>query len=144
MSPTPPRSWKLTAGLLLFGSTLIAVYWVIWFFVDRSILASQTTDAYFVFENAFPLADAWLAGTSIAGAAGLLRGRAWGLFMTTLASSASIYLGCMDVLYNLENGIYGMPNKGAVGTEIGINMLSFGLGIYSLLFAWRNRASFAG
>jgi len=128
---------------MLFGAASIALYWCIWFFVDRSILASQTTDAYYIFENAFPAADVWLAGTSIAGAIGLLRSKGWGLFATTLASSSSIYLGCMDVLYNLQNGVYAMSDKGAVVTEIGINSLSFGIGIYCILFTWQNRASFA-
>ncbi|WP_394840783.1 hypothetical protein LZC95_27375 [Pendulispora brunnea] len=140
---TSHGSWKFTAGLILFGALLIALYWIIWFFVDRSILASQTTDAYYIFENSFPAADAWLAGTSIVGAIGLLRRRAWGLFATTLASSSAIYLGCMDVLYNLQNGVYAMPDKGAVGAEMGINVLSFGIGIYCILFTWQNRASFA-
>jgi len=128
---------------MLFGGIATIVYWVVWFFVDRSLLATLTTDAYFRFENAFPLADAWMAATSLLGAWALLRRRPSGLLWTLLASSASIYLGAMDVLFDLENGVYLLPDKGNVAVEMVINVLSFGIGLYGIAFAWRGRGYLA-
>ena len=48
------------AGLLLAAALLIAAYWLAWL-VHRSLVASETGTAYTQFEDAFPLADGWLA-----------------------------------------------------------------------------------
>lgn len=139
----PPRGWKLAVGLMLFGGIATIVYWVIWFFVDRQLLATLQTDAYFRFENAFPLADGWMAAASLLGAVALIRRRPSGILWTLLAASASIYLGSMDVLFDLENGVYSLPDKGNVAVELIINLLSFGIGAYGIFFAWRGRAYLA-
>ena len=140
-----PRGRAAIAGAMLFGVALIAAYWLIWFLVDRDILASAHTSEYFAFENAFPAADAWLGVTLLLGAIGLLRRRPWGLLCALLAGGAGIYLGCMDVLFDLENGIYLVRSGGdpaAVAIEIVINVLTFGLGAIVIAYAWRNRAWF--
>jgi hypothetical protein len=140
-----PRGRAAIAGAMLFGVALIAAYWLIWFLVDRDLLASAHTSEYFAFENAFPAADAWLGATLLLGAIGLLRRRPWGLLATLLAGGAGIYLGCMDVLFDLENGIYQVRPGGdpaAVAIEIVINVLTFGLGVVVIAYAWRNRAWF--
>ncbi|WP_394826648.1 hypothetical protein [Pendulispora albinea] len=142
-SRVPPPGWKTMVALMLFGAVAMIVYWGIWFFGDRSILATQSTDAYSIFENAFPLADAWLGATSLLASIALIRQRPVGLLWTLLAASAAIYLGCMDVLYNLENGVYRGGDAGAVATEVAINVFSFGTGIYGIVFAWRGRAFLA-
>ena len=51
---------------MLFATIATIAFWVIWFFVDRALLANATTESYFAFQNAFPVADAWLAGTFLA------------------------------------------------------------------------------
>jgi len=140
-----PRGRTAIAGVMLFGVALIAAYWLIWFLVDRDLLASAHTSEYFAFENAFPAADAWLGVTLLLGAIGLLRRRPWGLLCALLAGGAGIYLGCMDVLFDLENGIYLVRPGGdpaAVAIEIVINVLTFGLGVVVIAYAWRNRAWF--
>jgi hypothetical protein len=140
-----PRGLRWIIGLMIFAAVLTVAYWVIWFGVDRSILASSQAPAYFTFENAFPAADAWLAMTLGLGAVGLARRRLWGLFATLLAGGAGVYLGCMDVLFDLENGIYQIP-RGAdpspVIIEITINALTFALSIGILTYVWRQRAWF--
>lgn len=138
-----PRGRGLIAGAMVLAAALIVAYWVIWFAVDRNLLASSRTDVYFGFENAFPAADAWLAATLIVGAVGLLRRRPWGLLATLLAGGAGIYLGCMDVLFDLENGIYLVPSGGdptAVFIEVAINVLTFALGAVVIAYIWRQRA----
>ena len=55
---------RRTVEVMLVGAIVLDIaYWSIWF-VDRDTLASEHTQAYYDFENAFPLADAWL-GTGV-------------------------------------------------------------------------------
>lgn len=129
-------------ALMLFAALLIVAYWTIWYGVDRSLLASANTPAYYTFENAFPAADGWLALTLIIGAVGLAVRRPWGLLCGVLAGGAGVYLGCMDVLFDLENGIYRVPKGGdptAVIIEITINVLTFALSLVAITYFWRQR-----
>ncbi len=137
-----PRGRIAIACVMFFAAAIIVAYWLIWFGVDRDILASSHADYYYRFENAFPAADAWLGITLLVGALGILRLRPWGLLATLLAGGAGIYLGCMDVLFDLENGIYQPPRGGdpsAVVIEATINVLTFGLGVVVISWVWRQR-----
>jgi hypothetical protein len=132
----------MVLAAMTFAIVLTVAYWIIWFFVDRDLLASSHAATYFAFENAFPLADAWLALTLACGVIGLARRRAFGLLATLLAGGAGIYLGCMDVLFDLENGIYASrPGGDASGSliELAINILTFALGAAIVTWVWRHR-----
>jgi hypothetical protein len=139
-----PRGLRATLVLVLVAFVALVAYWIIWFFVDRSWLASMDTQAYFVFENAFPAADGWLAVSCGLGGWALYRRRASALFWLLAGGSSSIYLGLMDVLFDLENGVYLAPRGdwGSVGTEIAINVYSLGVGAWALWFGWRHRRWF--
>src|SRR6185503_13958161 len=51
---------KRTIEVMLVGALVLDVaYWSVWF-TSRDTLASEHRAAYYEFENAFPLADAWL------------------------------------------------------------------------------------
>lgn len=139
---TSPRHTRLVAVVMLLAALIIIAYWLIWFGGGRALLASSQTASYFAFENAFPAADAWIVVTLLVGAIGLLRGRSWGLLSSLLAGGAGIYLGCMDVLFDLENHIYLVQpgtDIGAVITEIVINILTFSLSIFVISSVWRQR-----
>jgi hypothetical protein len=138
--PAPPHL-RLTLGLIAAAFVAMIAYWTIWFFVDRSWLASLDTPSYFVFENAFPAADGWLTLACGVGAWALWKRRGYALFWLLAGGSASIYLGLMDVLFDLENGVYRTAG-GAVATEIAINLYSLGVGAWALHFGWRHRAWF--
>jgi hypothetical protein len=133
--------YRLTLGLILVAFVALVAYWVVWFFVDRAILASANTPAYFAFENSFPAADGWLAIACAATAWTLHRGRPSALLWLLVGGSSAIYLGLIDVLFDLENGIYAAPTGdwGAVATELFINVYSLGVGAWAIVFGWRNR-----
>lgn len=139
------RQRTIVVSIMLFAAVLTIAYWLIWFGGGRALLASSQAPSYFAFENAFPAADAWLTLTLIIGAIGLIQRKSWGLLSSLLAGGAGIYLGCMDVLFDLENGIYLVP-KGTDPTsaiiEICINILTFGLSIAGIIYIWRNRSWF--
>ena len=128
---------------MLVASALLIAYWAAWFGGGRNILASSQEPSYFVFENSFPAADAWILICLVVAAVGISKRQSWGLLATLLASGAGIYLGCMDVLYDIENGIYSGSasgvDSGAVATEICINVLTFLLSISIGVYVWRNR-----
>ncbi|MGH7270908.1 MAG: hypothetical protein ACREJ3_10810 [Polyangiaceae bacterium] len=122
-----------------------AAYWVVWFFVDRSWLATAGTPAYFTFENAFPIADGWMALAGALGALALTRRHPRALLWLLLAGSASLYLAGMDVLFDLENGIYRAQNGvGNVAVEVFINVGCLAGGIAIISFAWRHRLALLG
>ncbi len=128
--------------VMVFAALLIAAYWAVWFGGGRDLLASSHAASYYTFENAFPAADGWLALTLLLAALGLALNRPWALLWGLLAGGAGVYLGCMDVLFDLENGIYLVPKGGdpsAVIIEASINVLTFLLSAVALTYLWQRR-----
>src|ERR1700722_5009906 len=85
-----PRFIGLTIGLVLVAFVALLAYWIIWFFVNREWLASADSPSYYVFENAFPAADGWLAVACGIGGWALYKRRASGLFWLLVGGSSSI------------------------------------------------------
>jgi hypothetical protein len=112
------------------------LYWLLWF-ADRSAVASDNRPAYVEFENAFPLADLWLAVACLAALVSLRRRSPIALFWLIAAGGGGLYLFGMDVLYDIEHGIYA---KGAGGIiEAAINLITLAFSLIALHWAWTNR-----
>jgi hypothetical protein len=142
-----PRGGGFILGVLIFGVVTTPAYWLIWFGVNREWLASAHTDSYYAFENSFPVADAWMTLAGLAATIALLRRRASALLWCLAAGATSVYLGLLDVLFDLENGIYRSGDAGGVIVEIVINVLTLSLGVVVLVWAWNKRreiAAFSG
>jgi hypothetical protein len=141
-----PRWTGFMIGLLSFGFLATALYWFIWFGVDRNLLATHQSEAYFDFELAFPLADAWMAVTSLLGALALIRNRPSALLWSLLAGSASIFLALMGILYDLQHGTFSEASVNPAGSaiEAAINVATLLGGIASISFGWSNRHFFLG
>ncbi|NJD32447.1 MAG: hypothetical protein FIB04_11230 [Gammaproteobacteria bacterium] len=113
-----------------------AAYWVV-FFTSGAVQVTEDP-GYLAFERAFPLADGWMAACALLGAIGLARGRPWGWFFGLLAGSSLVFLGCMDVLYNLNEGTYAVASA-AMWAEVAINAFCL-LGAPLLIgHLWRTR-----
>lgn len=123
-------------GILLFTFLATTAYWIAFFFTDS--VQVRTDEVYLAFERSFPLADAWMAICGLFGAIGLWRGRAWGFLFGVLTASSAIFLGLMDVLFNLNEGIYIIGGSGTL-IEIIINLLLLGLGPIIIIYLWKNR-----
>jgi hypothetical protein len=122
--------------MLVVAVVIDVAYWTIWF-THRSWIESDTTQAYVEFENAFPLADGWLALTCVLAFLALGRRSPTALLWLIAAGSAGMYLLGMDVLYDLENGIY---TEGAGGIiEAGINAITLAFSAIALRWAWSRR-----
>ena len=89
------RQRRAMAGLLLAAALLIVAYWLAWL-LHRSLVASETGAAYMQFEDAFPLADGWLALCLVAASYCLWTARRAALFWLLVGGGAGIYLFCMD------------------------------------------------
>lgn len=130
-------SRRRVIGILAVVIALDVAYWVAWY-ADRSLVASNTRPAYYEFENAFPLADAWLAICCL-GALVALRARSGlAVLWLLMAGGAAIYLFGMDVLYDLEHGIWWSSGGGVI--ELVINILTGGVALVLLRWTWLNRA----
>jgi hypothetical protein len=130
------RQRRAVAGLLLAAALLIAAYWLAWL-VHRSLVASETGTAYTQFEDAFPLADGLLALCLVAASYCLWTARRVALFWLLAGGGAGLYLFAMDVLYDLQHGVWG---KGANGvTELVINIVTLVLSLFVLRWAWTRR-----
>ena len=132
---TPRELRRLTISAVIALAVLV-LYWTLWF-TARDLVQSDDTHAYFDFENAFPAADAWLGLCVLLALRDVHRQRPTALLWLLAGGGAGIYLFFMDVLYDLEHGIYA---KGAGGiVELGINLLTLGLSTWYLRWAWTRR-----
>ena len=123
------------------GAAVILAYWCAWF-VHRSAVAATTGPVYFGFENAFPAADGWLALCLVGAGIGALRGWRSTLLFLWMGAGAGAYLFFMDVLYDLEHGIWGKGGNGLV--ELGINLVTGILTIILGRWSWVHRAELQG
>lgn len=133
------------AWTLLVVAAVTALYWIVWYLVpggqqDLSVLPNDV--AHERFENAFLLADAWMAFAALMAGIRLLtnpkRATGW-LYM---AGSAGLYLAGMDVLYDLQNGVYQLwalpARRGAVATEMLINLGTVVFSVWAIARAHRS------
>ena len=135
MKPLTPGT-HAAAGYLAVTAVLTTLYWID-FFTSGGVHVRDDA-VYLAFEKAFPLADAWMAACSMLGAIGLWRLRSWGLLFGLLAASAQIFLACMDVLFNLNEGNYEIAST-AMAAEILINVgLLIGAPLL-IAFLWQQR-----
>lgn len=123
--------------MLVIAIVLMLAYWTAWY-ADRSLVASNTRSAYYEFENAFPLADGWLATCCVGALLGLRHGSPTALLWLILAGGAGIYLFCMDALYDIENSIWWSSGAGGV-IELAINLITLGVSTWFLRWTWRRR-----
>lgn len=129
----------------LLAAIIIPLFWLLWFTFPAAIQTIQPGSpeypAYVTFEQAFLLADAWLALCSLLAAIGLFKMRFWGLLFALLAGSAAIFLGLMDLLYDLQHGVFS-PLTGEAAIELTIVCLSLGLGAATIILAWNALRNF--
>jgi hypothetical protein len=123
-------------GVLVVASALICAYWAAWF-LDRGLVATEHLGSYYQFEEAFPAADAWLVGAAAGAWAALARRRPTALLWLLAGGGAGLYLLLMDVLYDLEHGVWA---KGAAGlVEAAINLVTAAVSVGLLWWGWTRR-----
>jgi hypothetical protein len=137
-----PTALTVTGVLLFLTAAGTLLFWLT-FFADLeaqrgSTLASRN-DAWFAWEMSFPLADLWMALTAILGAVGLWRMRPAGLLFGLVSGGAMVFLGLMDVLFFVQNGLY-LPLTGEVAIELFIHAWTVAFGLSTIACIWTHRA----
>ncbi|MCL5276584.1 MAG: hypothetical protein M1517_02190 [Deltaproteobacteria bacterium] len=121
---------------------LTLVYWVLFFFVPGSVQSFPNEPSYMIFERSFVAADVWMTIAYFLSAYYLskkdIRGTLWGI----VAGGTFVYLGCMDSLYNMENGkyafiFYGNGSQVGMMFELVINLASFIFGAFTIAYVWK-------
>ena len=141
------RPWEvnLLIGLGVFAAVAVTLYWITWFNAPQVIQPRTPADPdyeiYVNFEQAFPLADAWLAAAALIGVVGLRKMRDWGFLFMLLAGSSAIFLGLMDLLYDLEHDMFvPLTTEAAIELIIVLLLLLLGSGVIGIV--WRVRRIF--
>jgi hypothetical protein len=109
MNTPRPRGLVAAITYLAVAAVGTTAYWIVFF--TSGAVQVQRDAAYLAFERAFPLADGWMAACAALAAVGLWRRRPWGLLFGLLAGSSLVFLGCMDVLWNLNAGSYSIGSS---------------------------------
>ena len=103
--------------LLLVTAVVTAIYWLDFFL--RGTVHVVGDDWYLRYERAFPVADGWMAGCSLVAADGLFTGSSYGTVFGLLAAGALVFLGLMDLSFNVQNGLFRLlPRSGQMWAEV--------------------------
>lgn len=137
-----PAGINIVIGFGIFTFLAISAYWYAWSFAPQVVQARLPGDpeyaCYVVFEQAFPLADAFVALAALAGVIGLLKMRDWGLLCMLLAAGGAIFLGLEDLLYDLQHEMF-VPFSGAAAIELAIVLVIMALGPIMTTLLWKHR-----
>lgn len=117
-------------------AAVIVLYWVLWF-AHRSLVAAATGSVYVNFEQSFPLADGFIVVVLLLSAWALARQRSAAVLLLLVGAGAGFYLGGMDVLFDIEHGIWSRGANGAI--ELAINTLTFAAALVIARWTWVNR-----
>jgi hypothetical protein len=123
-------------SVLLIGSAVSVIYYFADFYLRGSVHVLKE-DWYIKFQNAFPPADLWMAACALAGAVGLLTEQTYGLVFTLMAASAMIFLGLMDITFNVQNKLYSLvATSSQMKLEVVLNLLCLLIGIGLIIYVW--------
>jgi len=101
-----PVSVRLAQVLLWMSAAGTTAFWMAYLAGFR---ASQGVECSRELQLAQIPSNGWIVIASCFGAIGLGRQRRWGLLMTVAAASAGLYIGLLDIAFDLRAGIYSMP-----------------------------------
>ena len=133
------RGDRVHAALMRVAAVGTIAYWVAYFF---GAVQTGNDPGYVAFENAFPLADAYMSVAYLLAAHLLVRGRTAAVPVGIAAGSAMVFLGLMDTLFNLEHGQYAIRTP-EMATEIAINVVCLIFGPWTMVRLWRARRRLA-
>lgn len=132
MTEAGGEAGRATAVLAMITGVGILLFWVGFFTVG---LAPEDPPAcYFPFEHAFPIPDMLLAVSLVAAGILLWRNHPMGRGLALACGGALVFLGLLDVSFNIQNGMYGISISDTLFSGL-INLwcILFGLAMISRL-----------
>ncbi len=132
---------KTFVVLQIIVGVLTIAYWIFFLFVPDSVQSFPLSHSYMVYEKSFVAADMWMTFAFFLSAYYLLKKDVKGVLWGIIAGGTFVYLGCMDSLYNLENGKYAFmfssnPSQVGMILELIINLASFIFGAVAIVYVW--------
>jgi hypothetical protein len=113
---------------------IVCIYYWVDFYFSGSVQVIKD-EWYIKFQKSFPIADLWMSACAITGAIGLLTEKPYGYIFALLAASSLIFLGLMDVTFNLQNNLYRfVRTSGQMKLEVFLNLWAVGFGIILIVF----------
>jgi hypothetical protein len=88
-------------------------------------------------------ADGWMGLMAIAGAIGLLRGRAWGRLFGIVAAAALLHMGLLDVAFFAQHGMYARLDP-VIAEMIVVDLGAFACGVFLITFLWQEQLRAGG
>jgi len=114
----------------------IIVFWVYFFRYENK--NPEKGAVYLGFERSFPPADlGWVTPTLLISALGLLLDQLFGIFFCIISGSALIFLGLLDISFNLQQGGY-KGKRSNIILNLTINLICIIAGPLFLLYGWVN------
>lgn len=141
MARAIPTGDRVHAFLMSGAAVATVAYWVE-FFTTGNVKTSDDP-AYVDFQQAFPLADAYMAGAFLLAARNLRLQRPEAVPTGIAAGSAMVFLGGMDLLYNLQHHKFA-DRTPEMAVEAGIVTFSLVFGPVTMLRLWRARHRLMG
>lgn len=141
-SDTPrPRGFLILAIVLTVFALGVIAFWLEFF--TSGTVSMSNDPAYLEHEQSFPLADGYMAMCSLLCALGLILRRPWALLFGLLAGSGIIFLGLMDTLYSIQQGIFSLSSIAGI-EALFICGLCLVLGPATIIYLWKNRSYLLG
>ncbi len=124
------------AGLMLLAAAGTLAYWLVYFTSGATHVREDAV--YLAFEDAFPLADGWMALCYLLAVIALLRQRPATVFWGLSAGSAMVFLASMDLLFDLEQVHLHAGVSAEMWVEIAIVASCYGIGAFTLRRLWHH------
>ena len=121
------RSLRLAQGLLWLTALGTAAYWLAYlggFRFSGGVECSRQLQLAQIPSNA------WIVVCCSLAAIGLRREKRWGLLATTAAASAGLYIGLLDITFNVHAGTYLRLPWSELAPELFANSISTLLPVY--------------
>ncbi|NVM27725.1 MAG: hypothetical protein HWN65_02695 [Candidatus Helarchaeota archaeon] len=126
----------LIAILEIIFAIGFVVVWIYLFKVEFK--KPDKTEVYLGYEKSFPLADlGWITPTLLISGIGLLMGERFGVFFAIIAGSSLVFLGVLDISFNLQQKGY-TKNKSDTIFNLFINLVCVIFGPILMVFGWLN------
>lgn len=107
---------RTLASLAIATAVGIAAFWAAFFTVG--LAPDRPPECYLAFERSFPLPDGALALALLAAGVLVRRGAPPGRALALVASGGLVFLGLLDLSFNLQQGVYASST-----TDLAVNAL---------------------
>lgn len=119
---------------LLLGVGFIG-FWLYFFAVENR--NAEQSEIYLSFERSFPVPDlGWITPCLFIAGIGILMEQSYGVFFTIISGSALVFLGLLDISFNIQNEGYTKSIADTV-MNLSINLICIILGPLFLIYAYR-------